>query len=62
MFYSENKKIMYTPVSPNFTNQKWDVRGSVLHGHVSMMYSINVLQLKSKLAAILNIQIKLSYN
>ena len=28
---------MYTPVNPNFTIQKWDVRGSTLHGHFCMM-------------------------
>ena len=27
---------MYTPVDPNFPIQKWDLRGSTLHGHVSM--------------------------
>ena len=28
---------MYTPVNPNFIISKWVVRGSTLHGHVSMM-------------------------
>ena len=37
MFQSKNKKIMYTPVNPNFTIQTWGVRGSTLHGHVSLM-------------------------
>ena len=33
----QNKKIIYTPVNPNFTILKWDVRGSTLHGHVMLM-------------------------
>ena len=37
MFYSKNKKIMYTPVNPSFTIYKWGVRGSFLHGHVFVM-------------------------
>ena len=28
---------MYTPVNPNFTIYKWVVRGSTIHGHISMM-------------------------
>ena len=27
MFYSKNKKKMFTPVQPSFTIQKWGVRG-----------------------------------
>ena len=30
---------MFTPVNPNFTIQKCDVRGSTLHGHVCMICS-----------------------
>ena len=28
---------MYTPVNPSFTINKWDLRGSSLHGHVFVM-------------------------
>ena len=34
---SKNKKIMYTPVNPNFTILKWGVIGSTLHEHVSVI-------------------------
>ena len=34
MFLSRNKKIMYTPVNPSFTVQKWGLRGSKLYRHV----------------------------
>ena len=34
MFWSKNKKKMYTPVNPSFTISKWDVRGSSLHAVV----------------------------
>ena len=37
MFWSKNKKIMYTPVNPSFTIYKWEVRGSSFHGHVFVM-------------------------
>ena len=37
MFWSKNKKQMYTPVHPSFTINKWDVRGYTLHGHVIIM-------------------------
>ena len=40
MFKSKNKKIVYTPVNPNITIWKWGVRGSSLHGHVSMMFCL----------------------
>ena len=40
---------MYTPVNPKFTIQKWVVRGSLLHGHVSMMYR-NQNEKKQKLS------------
>ena len=36
-FRERTKKIMYTPVDPNFTIYKWCVSGSSLHGNVSMM-------------------------
>ena len=36
MFWIKNK-IMYTPVNPIFSIQKWGVKGSSFHGHVSMM-------------------------
>ena len=38
MFWSKNKKKMYTLVNPSFTIGKWDVRGSSLHGLVFMMF------------------------
>ena len=37
MFNSKNKEIMYTPVNPNLTIQKWGVSGYTVHGHVFMM-------------------------
>ena len=40
MFWSKNTKILYTPVNPYFTIQKWGVRGYSLHGHVFMMTSV----------------------
>ena len=39
MFPSKNKKIMYTPVNPSFTIQKWGLRGSKLYRHVFVMTS-----------------------
>ena len=33
---------MYTVVNPSFTMQEWGVRGSSLHGHVSMMADGNI--------------------
>ena len=36
---SKNKKKMYIPVNLSFTILKWGVRGSTLHGHVSMILS-----------------------
>ena len=40
MFWSKNKKNMYTRVNPSFTIFKWGVRGYTLHGHVILMVSI----------------------
>ena len=40
MFNSKIMNIMCTPVNPKFTIHKWDLRGSTLHGHVSVMASI----------------------
>ena len=37
MFWSKNKKNMYTRVNPTFSIQKWGVRGCSLHGHVILM-------------------------
>ena len=42
MFWSKNKKNMYTPVNPSFTIQKWGVRGYSLHGLVFVMLSFTV--------------------
>ena len=37
MFLSKIRKIMYTPVNPSFTIQKWGLRGSKLYSHVFVM-------------------------
>ena len=37
IFWSKNKKIMYTPVNPSFTIYKWGVRGFSLHRLVFVM-------------------------
>ena len=37
MFWSKNKKVMYYPCKPQFYHIEMGVRGSSLHGHVSMM-------------------------
>ena len=37
MFWAEIRKIMYTPVNPSFTIQKWGLRGSKLYRHVFVM-------------------------
>ena len=34
MFWTEIRKIMYTPVNPSFTIQKWGLKGSKLYRHV----------------------------
>ena len=36
-FLAEIRNIMYTPVNPSFTIQKWGLRGSKLYRHVFMM-------------------------
>ena len=38
MFWSKNKKNMYTRVNPTFSIKKWGVRGCSLHGLVFVMY------------------------
>ena len=37
IFLSRNKKIMYTPVNPSLTIQKWGLRGSKLYRYVFVM-------------------------
>ena len=37
MFLSRKKKIIYTPVNPGFTIQKWGLRGSKFYRHVFPM-------------------------
>ena len=37
MFWSKNKKNMYTRVNPTCSILKWGVRGCSLHGHVILM-------------------------
>ena len=34
MFLSRNKKIMYTPLNPSFTIQKWGLRGSKIYRYM----------------------------
>ena len=41
-FLSRNKKIMYTPVNPSFTIEKWGLRGSTLYRHVFVMWALIV--------------------
>ena len=42
MFRAEIRKIMYTPVNPSFTTQKWGLRGSNLYRHVFVMWGDNL--------------------
>ena len=37
-FWAEIRKIMYTPVNPSFTIQKWGLRGSKLYRYVFVMH------------------------
>ena len=37
MFWAEIRKLMYTPVNPSFTIQKWGLRGSTLYRYVFLM-------------------------
>ena len=37
MFWAEIRNIMYTPLNPSFTIEKWGLRGSVLYRHVFVM-------------------------
>ena len=37
MFWTEIRKLMYTPVNPSFTVSQWGLRGSKLYRHVSVM-------------------------
>ena len=37
MFWAEIRKLMYTPVNPSFTIEKWGLRGSKLYRHVFVM-------------------------
>ena len=39
-FWAEIRKIMYTPVNPSFTIQKWGLRRSKLYRHVFVMFVI----------------------
>ena len=39
MIRAEIRQIMYTPVNPRFTIEKWGLRGSKLYRHVFVMYS-----------------------
>ena len=43
LFWSKNKKNMYTRVNPTFSIVKWGLRGCSLHGHVILMISIDLL-------------------
>ena len=33
IFIAKIRKIMYTPVNPNFAIKRWGLRGYTLHGH-----------------------------
>ena len=37
------RKIMYTPVNPNFTIQKWSLRGSKLYRYVFVMIILEAM-------------------
>ena len=41
IFLAEIRKIVYTPVNPSFTIQKWGLRGSKLYKHVFVMRFLN---------------------
>ena len=38
MFFSEIRKIIYTPVNPSFTIETWGLRGSKLYRHVFVIF------------------------
>ena len=42
MFLAEIRKIMYTPVNPSFTIQKWGLRGPKLYRYIFVMIIIEV--------------------
>ena len=54
MFQSKNKKIMYTPVNPTFTIQKWDARGYKPHRRVILMENLYIAVWENKLFFRLN--------
>ena len=37
MFWAEIRKLMYTPVNPSFSIEKWGLRGSKLYRHAFVM-------------------------
>ena len=45
MFFRKIRKIMYTPVNPSFTVQKWSLKGSKLYRRVFVMYEPSHLNL-----------------
>ena len=44
MFLAEIGKIMYTPVNPTFTIQKWGLKGSKLYRYVFVMPEVDPFQ------------------
>ena len=40
LFFSKRRKIMYTPVNPSFTIEKWGLRESTLYRHVFVTYEL----------------------
>ena len=50
-FWTEIRKIMYTPVNPSFTIQKWGLRESKLYRHVFVMCWMSGKQCRPWLAA-----------
>ena len=48
MFWAEIRKLMYTPINPSFTVQKWGLRGSKLYRRIFVMGQISNLLDKKK--------------
>ena len=48
MFWSKNKKNMFTPAYPSFTICKWGLRGYSLHGRVFLMGTRRYMTVSAK--------------
>ena len=48
MFLAEIRKIMYTPVNPSFTIEKWGLRGTKLYRRVFVMLTTSIKVICSK--------------